>query len=342
MAVAAPAHPCRVQETFKMPENVRAWSVEEVGEWVSRQPLSGADGVAQSFREEEIDGRALLSYAARDRDAVKRDFGLSIGKATALFEFICSLHDGGAGATPTLEEGEPPYGEGSGSAHSPPRTTVPSATAALRLEPTSVRSAASPSAPSPMSIGELSAMRIKAVKNHARAVGVTEEQLDDAEDAEDHKGAVIKLIMACSACNPREPALRAELCRLTITKLIKRAETAGVSEELLETAEDTNNHKGAVINLILEKELEATDGALAAEVLRLRVELSTMKITKLIKRAAGSGVSEEDLEAAEDEDDHKGALIELIVRTELASSVLSSEPPRKTQLAKHATPNGRA
>eukprot|EP01046_Picozoa_sp_COSAG06_P029309 COSAG06_NODE_2708_length_6408_cov_2.142970_1_plen_1860_part_00 len=324
-----------------------AWSVEDVATWVARLPVEGAEAIAQSFREEEICGDALLSYATRDRDCLKKDFGLSIGKATKLWKAIVAASSGGmeapalstpggggGGTMRSAEEGVPP--ELSGGASRTPSTTSPVTSRSLRLEPESARSTASPrrvGASPTVSEGELSAMKIKALKQHARAAGVSEEQLDDAEDEEDHKGAVIKLILATAGDSDRGAALRAELATMKIMKLIKRARAAGVSEEELEAAEAAEDHKGAVVELILEKEVgRPSDAGLQAAT--LRSELSSMTITKLTKRAAAAGVSEAQLEAAEDEDDDTGAVIELIVRTELASVVLSSEPPRKTQLAK--------
>ena len=48
----------------------------------------------------------------------------------------------------------------------------------------------------------------------------------------------------------------------------------------------------------------------------LREELSSYRVTQLLKRAASSGVSEEEIEAAEDAEDHKLALIEVIIKAE--------------------------
>eukprot|EP01045_Picozoa_sp_COSAG04_P044555 COSAG04_NODE_15177_length_541_cov_0.588235_1_plen_98_part_10 len=67
------------------------WSVEDVVGWVSRQSLGGAEGVAEKFSDEEVDGKALLSYAELPRDNLKKDFGLSIGKANALWQLIREL-----------------------------------------------------------------------------------------------------------------------------------------------------------------------------------------------------------------------------------------------------------
>ena len=48
----------------------------------------------------------------------------------------------------------------------------------------------------------------------------------------------------------------------------------------------------------------------------VREELHSLKISALEKRAGAAGVSEDVLEEAEDEDDYKTAVIELIVQAE--------------------------
>jgi hypothetical protein len=66
------------------------WSVEDVAAWVAAQPMAGAEEVAQAFREEEIHGEALLSYAELPRDSrLKADFQMTIGKADSLRKAIC-------------------------------------------------------------------------------------------------------------------------------------------------------------------------------------------------------------------------------------------------------------
>ncbi len=91
---------------------VLAWSEEDVATWVAEvtgredRRWREAAAVPQRFRDQEIDGRALVSYALpRDRNELKNDFGLSIGQATALWEAVCDLaRDCGA---PAAEEGVP-------------------------------------------------------------------------------------------------------------------------------------------------------------------------------------------------------------------------------------------
>lgn len=74
-----------------MADGVAQWSVEDVANWLSSQRIDGADAVAQRFREEEINGEALLAYASGGRTELKEHFGVSIGKATALLKEIREL-----------------------------------------------------------------------------------------------------------------------------------------------------------------------------------------------------------------------------------------------------------
>ena len=37
-----------------------SWSVDEVAEWVSGQPIADVDAIVRSFRAEEVNGEALL------------------------------------------------------------------------------------------------------------------------------------------------------------------------------------------------------------------------------------------------------------------------------------------
>jgi hypothetical protein len=89
-----------------------AWSVAQVVRWVSVQDLGGmcqmdgddgrkwAEAAAASCREEEIDGRTLLSYATMTRKDVKDELGIPVGKAEVLVDTVlarpplqrCELH----------------------------------------------------------------------------------------------------------------------------------------------------------------------------------------------------------------------------------------------------------
>lgn len=135
-----------------------------------------------------------------------------------------------------------------------------------------------------------------------------------------------------SSRDDRAAALRAELSSLRFSKLVKRARAAGASEEELEAAEEADDDKAATVELVLKKELLMT-GAGESSVDVLRAELSQMKMSKLIKRAAAVGVGADALEAAEDEEDDRSAVIQLILQTELnASGEFASDATRGDSL----------
>ena len=111
---------------------------------------------------------------------------------------------------------------------------------------------------------ELGGMKVKALKRRAKEVGVDEAQLDDADDADDVKGTVIALILAKlepepSPADVRLQALREELGAITSVKALKkRAKGDGVDESKLEDADDADDVRGAVIELIVEKARDCT------------------------------------------------------------------------------------
>jgi hypothetical protein len=115
-------------------------------------------------------------------------------------------------------------------------------------------------------------------------------------------------------------ALRAELSALKLSVLKKRAAVSDVSQVDLEEADDAVDIKGAVIELIVAAE---SFGASSAQD-GLRQELQALKLSTLRKRAVGISVSARALEEADDADDIKGAVIELIVALHEDAPSLSS------------------
>ena len=93
---------------------------------------------------------------------------------------------------------------------------------------------------------ELRAMKLSAVRKRAKEVGVEEDKLVEADDADDIKEAVIQLILAASP-----DAERLELEGMKISALRKRAEELGASEKELEDADDADDIKVATIEIIL-------------------------------------------------------------------------------------------
>jgi hypothetical protein len=109
-------------------------------------------------------------------------------------------------------------------------------------------------------------MKLRALKTRAREEGVSDEALEDADDADDIaliKSTVMQLILDAVGARAagKDDAVRqtlvSELAPLKLKALKKRARSAGVDDELIEDADDADDIKAAVIELIIKAELSA-------------------------------------------------------------------------------------
>ena len=75
--------------------------------------------------------------------------------------------------------------------------------------------------------------------------------------------------------------VHAELSAMTLMGLMKRAGAAGVSKKALESAEAEADHKGAVIKLILDKEVGGAEEADRSDA-ALRVRRPRPSVTGLV------------------------------------------------------------
>eukprot|EP01046_Picozoa_sp_COSAG06_P003881 COSAG06_NODE_155_length_21876_cov_22.287643_14_plen_572_part_00 len=116
---------------------------------------------------------------------------------------------------------------------------------------------------------ELQDMRISALRKRALSVGVAEHELDAADESADRKSEIIKLVMITERANAakdssrpdggsggggggaREEALRAELAELRPSALRERARDAGVSAAELDEADDQDDCRSALVELIV-------------------------------------------------------------------------------------------
>jgi hypothetical protein len=113
---------------------------------------------------------------------------------------------------------------------------------------------------------ELAPLMLSGFKKLARSNGMKEEEVDDVDDADDPKAAIIELLMAATAVTwaveakamastrPRaekEAALRAELGLLMLSGLKKRARSEGVGAEEVDDVDDTGDPKAAIIELLV-------------------------------------------------------------------------------------------
>eukprot|EP01052_Picozoa_sp_SAG31_P039308 SAG31_NODE_5423_length_2547_cov_2.004902_1_plen_627_part_00 len=104
-------------------------------------------------------------------------------------------------------------------------------------------------------------------------------------------------------------ALRAELGQLKPSALRRRAQEAGASAAAVEQAEDSDDPWAAMTELVVRLACTTSSGAGA-----LQAELSRLKPSALRRLAQEAGASEAEVEQAEDSDDPRAAMTELIMR----------------------------
>ena len=121
------------------------------------------------------------------------------------------------------------------------------------------------------------------------------------------------------ATSARLEALRAELQGLKLSVLRKRAMTEGADEAEMEAVDDSDDQKEALVALIVSKDASPRPAAAKAKQTKeedrtsvLRRELEAMKPSALRKRAASS-VEFDVLETADDSENPKTAMIDLII-----------------------------
>ena len=100
------------------------------------------------------------------------------------------------------------------------------------------------------------------MKKRAREAEVAEELLEDVDDADDIKSAVIQLILDSTASRTHtqdeaRSRLVSELTELKIKALKKRAKASAVSQDLIDDTDDADDVKQAVIELIVSEELRS-------------------------------------------------------------------------------------
>jgi hypothetical protein len=93
-------------------------------------------------------------------------------------------------------------------------------------------------------------MRLKQLRAHAKSEGVSAELLELAADADDPKAALVNLLAARRHAPAKSPRGVTGLRSLGLKELRRRARDAGVPAEELDAAADSDDPKGAVVELI--------------------------------------------------------------------------------------------
>eukprot|EP01043_Picozoa_sp_COSAG02_P068585 COSAG02_NODE_11441_length_1723_cov_1.435961_2_plen_191_part_00 len=99
---------------------------------------------------------------------------------------------------------------------------------------------------------EVRAMKGSVLRKRAISAGVSQAELEEADDADDIRAEIIKLILAHeSADADRMGAARAELLESKTSSLRKQAIAAGATAEAMEAVDDATDIKAALVELIL-------------------------------------------------------------------------------------------
>jgi hypothetical protein len=102
---------------------------------------------------------------------------------------------------------------------------------------------------------ELRGLKVSALRKRAVSAGVSETELDEADDAADTKAEIVKMILACEvAVAGGSDAARDELLASKTSLLRKKAIAAGVAHEDMEAADDSDDAKAALVELLLAAE----------------------------------------------------------------------------------------
>eukprot|EP01043_Picozoa_sp_COSAG02_P007668 COSAG02_NODE_233_length_27847_cov_20.383055_23_plen_304_part_00 len=183
---------------------------------------------------------------------------------------------------------------------------------------------------------ELSSLKPRALKKRAAEVGVDEDKIDEADDADDVKATLVDLILKQEAENAKSSqaqALRDELETLKPRALKNRARELGVDKEKLDEADDADDVKATIIALIIEKATNDPTRQQAAAA--LAEDLESLKPRALKKRAAEAGVDEDKIDEADDADDVKAALIALVMEKAGFSDSETVAKDRDTPVSAH-------
>ena len=106
-----------------------------------------------------------------------------------------------------------------------------------------------------------------------------------------------------------------DLAVLSARKLSQRAAEIGIDEADIEAADEAGDRKAAFIELIEKRIRESETAAVQeAQLAQLRKELCALSALKLSRRCESVGIADVEVEAADEAEDRKEALISLLLR----------------------------
>eukprot|EP01045_Picozoa_sp_COSAG04_P032118 COSAG04_NODE_6186_length_1390_cov_1.673896_2_plen_270_part_00 len=160
---------------------------------------------------------------------------------------------------------------------------------------------------------------------------------EDSTDSEQEHADLLSQTKQDEGVAAPEPQPHLDMQALRALKkpqLRKRAAELGASAKEIEAARDEEDEKEAMLRLIeaaaarlSRKEADLREAEPDTESLDMQA-LRSLKKPELRKRAAEMGASEEEIEAARDEDDEKAAMLRLIVaHADAQASLRNAAPP---------------
>lgn len=172
----------------------------------------------------------------------------------------------------------------------------------------------------------------KATAEKAEAARIAAEEEKVRLQAEDEAAEVARTAAAAEAARlklakdkaarvraEKDASLRMELASLRLSQLKKRAHSEGVDEDTVDGLDDEDDPKAAAIELLVSSAFMVSDAeeevarVRAEKEASLRVELASLKLSQLKKRARSEGVEKDAIEGLDDESDPKSAAIDLLV-----------------------------
>eukprot|EP01043_Picozoa_sp_COSAG02_P062389 COSAG02_NODE_8596_length_2510_cov_2.997097_1_plen_805_part_10 len=154
---------------------------------------------------------------------------------------------------------------------------------------------------------ELSSLKLKELKARAIQLGVDEDQLEDAEEADNAKAAMTALVVTATPVRDKTaPAIQSakSSCFSDLPKVLGAA--LGVGIDTLESALDSDDAVAAVLQLLRAGAIRVESLATEAD---LRQELSGLRLKRLKARAKEVGIDEDQIDEAEDQENAIVAII---------------------------------
>jgi hypothetical protein len=153
---------------------------------------------------------------------------------------------------------------------------------------------------------ELNGLKLKQLQARVRTLGIDEDQIERAEEADNNKAAIIELVVSATPVNCTETGSLSELCALL-----------GVNPGALQDALGSDDAAAAVRNML---GIDQTVSEALPTEEELRGELSGLRLKQLQARVRTLGIEEDRIEEAEETDNNKAALVELVVSATPVSS----------------------